>query len=182
MADKQKKKTGGKPGLNPTQAGRGRDDVMLRTDVLARLAEVPVFGLKSGDRFFAAADGFASFYLDSREAELMRQKMSDPRLRVEGLPLSEVYFNPTTRLKAADSALRELKSVPDSARLVPGIQVPLFCIDGLQTTDKRTGVASLPMFNRKAELLEFANPVYGKEVAPGKVLPPCRSMCRCTAL
>ena len=40
LADKQNKKSGGKPTRGPTQAGRGRNDVLLRTDVLARLAEV----------------------------------------------------------------------------------------------------------------------------------------------
>ena len=67
---------------------------------------MPVFGIKSGGSFLAAADGAASFYMDSREAEQMRQTMSDPRLRVEGLPLSEIFFDPTTRLKAADSGAR----------------------------------------------------------------------------
>ena len=39
-----------------------------------------------------------------------------------------------------------------------------------QTTDKNTGIESVPLFNSKMELMEFAIPVYGKEVAESKVL------------
>lgn len=167
QADKRNKKTGGRSALS--QSSRGRDDVLPRTEVLARLSEIPVFGIKSGAGFLTAEDGAACFYLDAREAERMCSKLSGD-VRVEGLPLSEVYFDPKCRLKAADSALRQLETVPPSARLDPKIKVPLFCVDGLQTTDKTTGVASLPLFNCKLELLEFAVQVYGEDLAPKKVL------------
>lgn len=165
QADKRNKKTGGRTALVQSS----RDDVLPRTDVLARLSEIPVFGIKSGADFLTAEDGAACFYLDAREAEQTCSKLAGD-VRVEGLPLSQVYFNPKSRLKAADSALRQLETVPLSARLDPNIKVPLFCMDGLQTTDKTTGVASLPLFNSKPELLEFAVQVYGEELAPKKVL------------
>jgi len=168
MADKEDKQSARNPGSKrETQAGRGREDAVSRTEMLKRLAEVPVFGIALNGRFLTAADGAASFYLDAREAHQMLQKMSDERLCVEGLPLSEVYFDPKTRLKAAYSALRELESLPVTSRLLPNIKVPLFCMDGLQTTDKKTGTASLPMFNSKAELLEFAKMA---SMDPSKVL------------
>ena len=49
--------------------------------------------------------------------------------------------------------------------LVANVKTPLFAIDGMQTTDKDTGVNSLPLFFSKAELLEFAIPVYGPDAA-----------------
>lgn len=168
MAEKRKKGGGGPRG---SPAG-GRPDVVPRTDVLVRLGEVPVFGLKPavGSGFLTAADGFASFWMCAREAEAEAMKLSDPSLRVEGLPLSDVYFDPKVRLKPADTALRELQTVPQRSRLDADIRVPLFCIDGLQTTDKRIGVESIPLFFSKAELIEFAERVYGREDAISRVL------------
>jgi len=165
MAKKRSKKVAGARSAAPASRG----DVLPRTEVLARLAEVPVFGLKSGTEFLTAQDSCSCFYLDAREAERMCLKMGS-NVRVEGLALSEIYFDPKTRLKAADSALSQLQSVPAGARLEPNIKVPLFCIDGLQTTDKSTGISYLPLFNSKAELLEFAVPVYGEEAAKRMVL------------
>ena len=57
----------------------------------------------------------------------------------------------STQLKPSNDAVIELNAVPAGRQLVPRIVCPLFCIDGLQTTDKESGVNSLPLFARKAQ-------------------------------
>lgn len=171
MAKKRSKKgkqyTGGRPVAMPNSGGSAPigSDTVSKEEVTRRLSEVPVFGIKSGGRFLED-----SFYFDVKEAEQACLKLqSGGSAQVEGIPLSDCYFSKGTRLTPAEMARKELTTIPESRRLVPDIAVPLFCIDGLQTTDKTTGKESLPMFNSKAELLEFAIPVYGAE-AEGKVL------------
>ena len=46
-------------------------------------------------------EGFASFWLDPEEAESACAKMGDSNLRVQGVGLDEIYFDPATRLKAS---------------------------------------------------------------------------------
>jgi len=168
MAKKRAKKTGG---AAPVQHA-ARNDVVPKEVVMARLREIPVFGLSSGSSdFLTAEDGAVALYLSAREAERAKaERSSDPSLRVQGRPLSELFFDSSIRCKAADAALKELRTIPTSRLLTSDISVPLFCIDGLQTTDKTTQVASLPFFLRKSELLEFAGPVYGAAEAAERVL------------
>jgi len=174
MAQKRAKKGPQHPGGRPISArGAPRStDVVPRDVLLTRLSEVPVFGIQSNSGLIAAADGAASLFLSVKEAETACRAMKDSSLRVEGVPLSDVYYDKKTRLKACDGAVAEAQRVPPSGRLVPleDVRVPLFCIDGLATTDKDTGVSSVPVFFSKKELLGFAGPVYGAAAAEAKVL------------
>ena len=177
MAKKRSKKgsqyQGGRPMSRPGQsaATSDRNDMMPRDTVLARLREVPVFGLSGGSGsdattesgFLTASDGMATLFMDSREAE--KASSLSPGSRLKGVPLDEVYFDQSVRLKPSDSALKEATTVPNERALVANVKTPLFAIDGMQTTDKDTGVNSLPLFFSKAELLEFAIPVYGPDAA-----------------
>lgn len=171
MAKKRSKKgqqyTGGRPVAMPSGERPRGSDVVSKEELLRRMGEVPVFGIKSGSEF-VKADGGCTYFFDVKAAEMACLKQTGAA-QVEGIPLSECYFESGTRLRPAQTALTELATIPESRRLVPDIAVPLFCIDGLQTTDKTTGKESLPMFNSKAELMEFAIPVYGA-AAEGKVL------------
>ena len=163
-----------------------REDVLPKSVVMKRLREVPVFRVleRVDGRMQPASDaeGRTLLYMDDREARQACAKL--PGSKVVGLPLDEVYFDNNALLKPADSAMLELKTVPSSRALVPDVKVPLFCIDGFQTTAKDTGVSSLPLFFSKAELLEFAKPVYGSSAAVEKVRAPTEltlDRCRDTA-
>jgi len=139
---------------------RGSRDVLPRDVVLRKLREIPAFGiLAAGTESTAAgylvADGYASFWLDKKEAELACSRLGDSSLRVEGIPLDEIYFDPATRLKPSDLSLRQAKTVVAGVDAT-SVSVPLFAIDGLVTADKATGVESRPVFLDKSELLEFA--------------------------
>ena len=184
MAKKRAKKgqqyQGGRPLVRPGQASAaGRDDVLPRSTVCARLNEVPVFGLTVAkgselpctDSGFFAPDGVATFFVDLREAETACGALTaGSRCTVVGLPLGDVYFDSSHQLRPSESCLREASTIPSEKMLVPDVKIPLFCIDGMQTTAKDTGVSSLPLFFSKAELLEFATPVYGAEDAKERVL------------
>ena len=134
----------------------------------ARLREVPVFGLLSPGAGFIQQGGETIYYLDARDAE--QQCLANPGLRVEGVALDSVYFDASTRLQPSRDAKFEATLMPAERCLVPDVSTPLFCIDGFQTTDKDTGKASLPLFLSRADLLEFAEPVYGEREAAQKVL------------
>ena len=171
-AAKRRAKKGGAP---PAQVGgggggtpRNADDTVSRSTVELRLGEIPVFGILAEGKGFAVQGGESLFFCDAREAE--RHCDANPGYRVEGVPLDTVYFDSTTRLKAADESVGDAAKVPSERALVPNVNVPLFCIDGFQTTAKDTGVSSLPMFFSRAELLDFATPVYGSAEAEKKVL------------
>jgi len=147
-------------------AATDRNDVLSRAQVLARLREVPVFGIAGGaqqtEKGFLQAEGErAVLYMDAREAE----GACPSGAIVKGVPLDEIYFDSSTLLRPSKSALQEAATIPNDRRLVPDVRTPLFAIDGMQTTNKDTGVASLPLFFSKAELLEFATPVYGADAA-----------------
>ena len=171
-AAKRAKKGGGGGrgggGAAPARAPPRADDKLPLYTVEARLREVPVFGLLSPGAGFVEQGSETIYYLDAREAE--RQAAANPGLRVSGLPLDQVYFDSTTRLKPSDDATFEAGLIPAARCLVPDVSTPLFCIDGFQTTDKETGKSSLPLFLSRADLLEFAVPVYGEREAAEKVL------------
>ena len=183
MAKKRAKKgpqyQGGRPLVQQGKTSSGRDDVVPRSTVCARLSEVPVFGLivatgaelpRTSSGYYAP-DGVATFFVDLREAEMACSKLpAGTRCSVVGAPLGEVYFDSSHQLKPSQSCLREATTVPTAKMLVPDVSVPLFCIDGMQTTAKDTGVRSLPLFFSKEELLEFATPVYGAADAKERVL------------
>lgn len=157
-----------RPGGRPAVVGapQQRNDVLARDDVKARLREIPCFGVLAGggvtaarsDAGFLQTDGATTMYLDNREAEQECERLASPRFRVEATTLDTVYFDPTTRLKPSDESLQQARTVPTTARAFAfeDVAVPLFCIDGLQTTDKTSRVSSLPLFFSKMELLEFA--------------------------
>ncbi len=173
MAKKRKKKGPLYEGGRPVKGVRAaRNDVLSKQEVLQRLGEIPVFGIEASPTATTVSERFVdgTFYCMPREAERACEALRDPNLRVEGIPLSEVYFDSTTRLKPSDSAVRELKTVEKAQWLVPDVSIPIYCIDGLATSDKRTGVASLPLFLSKQELLQFAVPVYGSQETAQKVL------------
>lgn len=174
MAKKRAKKGAQYEGGRPTAMPSGGTDTVPKDELLRRLSEVPVFGLQSGGApggsFIESSDGERRLFFDVKEAEMERVRSSNPDVRVVGIPLSECFFESGHVWKPAASAIAELGTVPEGRRLSPKISVPLFCIDGLQTTDKNTGIESVPLFNSKMELMEFAIPVYGKEVAESKVL------------
>jgi len=182
MAKKRQKKgpqyTGGRPINAPGGGGAVREDKLPKSVVATRLGEVPVFGLRgfgldvqsTETGWLAGDDGNALFYVDAREAERAASKLqaaaSLPRApTVEGVPLDTVYWDVGAVLKASDNAIKQRATVPADRSLVPDVRTPLFCIDGMQTTDKTTGVNSLPMFFSKSELMEFATPVYGAAAA-----------------
>lgn len=168
MAKKRAKKGASvpRPGGRPPVGAPRQRDVLSRDDVLARLREIPCFGILAGGGVTAARsdagflqtdDGFATMYLDDREAEQESERLG-PGFSVEATTLDLVYFDPATRLKPSDEALRQARTVPTTSRAFAfeDVAVPLFCVDGLQTTDKATRVSSLPLFCSKSELLEFA--------------------------
>ncbi|KOO32780.1 polycystic kidney disease 2-like 1 [Chrysochromulina tobinii] len=170
-------------GGRPLTLNTNRNDRVPRNTVLSRLREVPVFGIRvlegsnapkteGGFLVPAASDGLVStFYMDPREAERVVQGTGAAReLRVVGITLDEIVFDTSVRLQPAESAVNEGLTIPKDRALVTVIATPLFCIDGLQTTDKDTQVSSLPLFFSKADLLQFANPVYGASEAAKKVL------------
>jgi len=164
---------GGRPGAMAPPA-----DKVSKTEVTKRLGEVPVFGLRglgmdapsTETGWLVGEDGTAIFYMDAREAQRACAALADSKARVEGVPLDTVYWESTATLKASDAGMRALETIPAERKLVPDVRTPLFCIDGMQTTDKTTGISSLPMFFSKMELLEFANPVYGSAEAKDMVL------------
>ena len=170
-------------GGRPLTLNTNRNDRVPRNTVLSRLREVPVFGIRvlegsnapkteGGFLVPAASDGLVStFYMDPREAERVVQGTGAAReLRVVGITLDEIVFDTSVRLQPAESAVNEGLTIPKDRALVTVIATPLFCIDGLQTTDKDTQVSSLPLFFSRADLLQFANPVYGASEAAKKVL------------
>mmetsp|Transcript_39084 Transcript_39084/g.116997 ORF Transcript_39084/g.116997 Transcript_39084/m.116997 type:complete len:294 (-) Transcript_39084:58-939(-) len=162
MAKKRSRKgpqyQGGRPLRAPS--GAKSNDVVPRSVVLGRLKEVPVFGLMSAAGGLVQQDGEVTYYLSPREAEKARAAVAGGA-RLVAKTLDEVYFDQTARLKPADSALREAKTIPQERALVQRCSTPLFCIDGMQTTATESGATSLPIFFSKAELLDFATPVYG---------------------
>ena len=192
MAKKRSKKgqqyQGGRPSV-PIQQ-KASTDTVPKDVVASRLGEVPVFGLRglgldlpSTDKgWLAGEDGTAIFYMDAREAKRAASALegamkptgspgsSSPKPRVEGVPLDTVYWDKSATLKPSESAVQQLGTIPAERCLVPDVRTPLFCIDGMQTTDKTSGIESLPMFFSKAEILEFANPVYGEAEAKNRVL------------
>jgi len=183
MAKKRKANGPQYQGGRPLTLNTNRNDRVPRNTVLSRLREVPVFGIRvlegsnapkteGGFLVPAASDGLVStFYMDPREAERVVQGTGAAReLRVVGITLDEIVFDTSVRLQPAESAVNEGLTIPKDRALVTVIATPLFCIDGLQTTDKDTQVSSLPLFFSKADLLQFANPVYGASEAAKKVL------------
>jgi len=180
MAKRRQKKGPQYTGGRPMGAGNAVDK-LPRSTVLKRLSEVPVFGIKVliGSEAPATSSGFlvqdgeevSNFYMDAREAEKVVAAASNRNeLRVVGVPLDTIYFDTSVRLKPASRGMEEAATIPAERALVPGVSMPLFCIDGMQTTAKDTGVNSLPLFFSKAELLQFAGPVYGSQEAPKMVL------------
>jgi hypothetical protein len=196
MAKKRSKKgqqyAGGRP-VSVGGGGGGSADTVPKSVVASRLGEVPVFGLRglnldlpSNDKgWLCGDDGTAIFYMDAREASRAASKLDGAmnpfgtpasseslarKPRVEGVPLDTVYWDQGATLKPSDVALQQLTTIPAERCLVPDVKTPLFCIDGMLTTDKTTGVESLPMFFSKAELLEFATPVYGASEANNRAL------------
>lgn len=179
MAKKRQKKgaqyQGGRPLRPPGK------DVLSQSAVSKRLSEVPVFGITLGgetelpqtETGFYAEDGtVAIFYTDLTEAQRACDslKATASSARVVGRMLDQVYFDRSHCLKPSASAVAEAATIPAERKLVPSVRTPLFCIDGMQTTSKDSGVSSLPMFFSKAELLQFATPVYGAEEASRSVL------------
>ena len=170
-AAKRAKKSGGSAGTATASRSAAASDVVSKSVVESRLREVPVFGLLVKGVGFIKQDDTITYYLDHRDAEkACAASDMGSALRVEGRPLDEVYFDKGCALKPEADAVRDLKSVPKDRMLVPDVAIPLYCIDGFQTTDKETGVASLPLFFSRKELLEFATPVYGEAEAQEKVL------------
>ena len=182
MAKKRAKKgpqyQGGRP-LGPTATTAPSNDKLSQAAVCKRLGEVPVFGItvgagssraSSSSGYLADEDGVATFYMSFTEAEKACAALGDRAARVVGTPLDAVYFDSSHRLKPSDRAMSESKLIPPERSLVPDVATPLFCIDGMQTTDKTTGVSSLPLFFSRSELLEFAKPVYGDPGASERVL------------
>ena len=101
MAKKRSKKGAQyQGGRSVTLPGKARNDVLSRDAVLARLREIPVFGLKSGDSFVTEEDGATRFYMEAREAEracdAKRREAGSQLCAVEGVPLSDVYFDRST--------------------------------------------------------------------------------------
>jgi hypothetical protein len=177
MAKKRRAKgqqyTGGRPLTLPAKT-----DILSKSTVLKRLSEVPVFGIRNwGDGavpttdggWVAAEDGVATFYLDSREAEQVSETFPAQK-RVVGVGLETIFFDTNTRLKPSSTAVKDLSRIPAERALVREVSCPLYCIDGMQTTDKESGVNSLPLFFERSELLEFATPVYGASEAEQRVL------------
>ena len=157
MAKKRSKKgqqyTGGRPINAPATVA---SDKLPKSTVAKRLGEVPVFGLRgfgldvptTETGWLAGDDGSALFYVDAREAERAATELSSALPRkptIEGVPLDTVFWNEGAMLKASETALQARQTVPSERSLVPDVKTPLFCIDGMQTTDKTTGVSSLPM-------------------------------------
>ena len=169
-AKKNKKSGGSKTAVKkPLSAStKASSDKLPRSVVEKRLREIPVFGILQEGQGWVQQGGDSIFYLDEREAS--RIAGANPEYRVEGVALDTVYFDQSCRLKASEEALREAQSIPASRALTREIYAPLFCIDGFQTTDKDTGVNSLPLFLSRADLMEFAQPVYGEKEAAEKVL------------
>ena len=169
---------GGRPITAPTsRGGAARDDRLPRSVMLQRLGEVPVFGLlvESGTAarrteagYLCAEDGLATFYMDAREAEAAVAAQQDGGVRMAALSLDQVYFDSSARLKPSDGAARDALACAGSA-MVAEVRTPLFCIDGMQTTSKQTGVASLPLFFSRDDLLQFATPVFGAKAAAAQV-------------
>lgn len=170
-AKKRAKKGGGNSATGTVSRPAAGPDKVAQSVIEKRLGEVPVFGLLAPGAGFIKQNDEVVYYLDHRDAE---RALSNSGLgsaaRVEGRPLDEIYFDASARLKPSDDAVRELKQVPSSRSLVPDVTTPLYCIDGFQTTDKDTGVNSLPLFLSRKDLLEFAKPVYGEAEAEQKVL------------
>lgn len=181
MAKKRAKKGAQFEGGRALRApSASRDDKLPKRVVCERLAEVPVFGVRVGANsprtetgFAADADGVATIYMAFSDAEAACNGLpAECSARVVGMPLDEVFFDPSHLLKPSASAITEARRVPTANQLVAEAEVrtPLFCIDGMQVDNKETGVSSLPMFFSRAELLEFATPVYGKADAESRVL------------
>ena len=168
-AAKRAKKSGG--ASSPAAGSRtATKDVVPQSTIEARLREVPIFALLQPGQGLVRQGDEVLYFLDAREAE--RQCDANPGLglRVQGQPLDSVFFDGGTRLKPSDDALREASMIPPERCIVRDVSCPLFCIDGFQVSDKESGANSLPLFLSRADLLEFAKPVYGEKEAAEKVL------------
>lgn len=134
-------------------------DVMSRDAVLTKMKEVPVFGLVADvtedgqPSYLTAEDGCSSFYMDAREAQQASAQLGRG-LRVNGVTLDQVYFDPSVRLKPSDESINQARLMMNKG-VEPSVNVPLFAIDGMQTTDKTTGIESTPLFFSRSELLDF---------------------------
>jgi len=154
-AEKRAKKGGAAAPARGTAVAR---DVLSKDAVLIKLREVPVFGLLADvsndgrSSYLTAEDGFSPFFLDAREAETACTRMGGG-LRVDGVTLDKVFFDPSVRLKPSDEAMRQARAMVKGGTL--DVSVPLFAIDGMQTKDKESGVESTPLFFSRSELLEF---------------------------
>ena len=168
---------GGRPLQQQQQ--QPRNDVLPQGTVSARLSEVPVFGItvaKSSEMQltstgYYADEGKATFYMELRDAEAAVKEVPPGNFAsVVGVPLGTVFFESEHRFQPGQTAVREMSGIPTGRMLVPDVSVPLYCIDGFQTSSKETGASSLPMFFSKQELLDFAKPVYGADDASQRVL------------
>ena len=179
MAKKRAAKGPQYQGGRPLQQS-DRTDKVPRSAVLKRLNEVPVFGLRvlqgssagaTEAGYLADDDGIATLYMDARDAERdIAQRKMEAELRVTAVSLDDVFFDKSTRLVSSQRSMDDLATIPAERALVPDVRTPLFAIDGFQTKNEETGVDSLPLFFSKADLLNFANPVYGSAEAKKKVL------------
>ena len=151
---------GGRP-LKPSAKG---DDRLPRKTVLTRLREAPVFGIRvlegsdalrneQGFLVQDGCDGLSTFYMNPREAERAVASQGSGRgLRVTGLTLDAIFFDPSVQLKPDQSAMQAVGTIPSSRALTSPVTTPLYCIDGMQMTATESGVSSLPLFFSKDDV------------------------------